>query len=287
VSADRSPASLTPKTNDPIIKEESLRRIILIATAVGVLVAAGAAYAVTQINTYTATVKFTSKAAGTAKKPVPVGYTLDIAASGTGGNRTAILTDLKTKIYGLAVDQKDFPTCSLNAIANAKNDTICPKGALVASGYIHAEVGSPTDFTAAAAPCDPALDVWNSGPGKLTYFFVDNAAHNCKALGLVTGSTGPYPSTVKTQGKFLVSDTPIPSFVGRPLGLAGSLLLEHLVFTHQSKKVKGKTVHSLVSVACQGKKRPYSESFTANLPDPSTGTGGVTQTATVSHTATC
>jgi hypothetical protein len=264
-----------------------LRRIVLIATTVGVLVAASAAYAVTQINTYTATVKVTSKAAGTPKKPAPVGYTLDIAAAGTHGNRTAILQDLKTKIYGLAVDQKDFPTCSLNAIANAKNDTICPKGALVASGYIHAEVGDPKNFTTAATPCNPALDVWNSGPGKLTYFFVDNAAHNCNGLGLKTGSTGPYPSTVKTQGKWLVSDTPIPSFVGRPLGLAGSLVLEHLVFTHQSKKVNGKTVQSLVSVGCQGNKRPYSQSFTANLPDPATGTGGITQTSTVSHTAPC
>jgi hypothetical protein len=264
-----------------------LRRIVLIATAVGVLGAASAAYAVTQINTYTATVKFTSKSAGTAKKPVPIGYTLDITASGTNGNRTAILQDLKTKIYGLAIDQKDFPTCSLNAIANAKSDAGCPKGALVASGYIHAEVGNPKDFTTAATPCNPALDVWNSGAGKLTYFFVDTPAHNCNGLGLKTGSTGPYPSTIKTQGKFLISDTPIPSFVGRPLGLAGSLLVEHLVFTHQSKKVKGKTVQSLTTVGCQGTKRPYSETLTANLPDPTTGLGGTTQTATVSHTAPC
>jgi hypothetical protein len=264
-----------------------LRRIAMIATAVGVLVAAGAAYAASQINTYTASAKFTAKAPGTAKKPVPIGYTLTLGATGTNGNRTAILQDVKTKIYGLAVDQKDFPTCSLNAIANAKNDTVCPKGALVASGYIHAEVGNPKNFTQAAAPCNPALDVWNSGPGKLTYFFVDTPAHNCNALGLKTGSTGPYPSTIKTQGKFLVSDTPIPTFIGRPLGLAGSLLLEHLVFTHQSKKVKGKTVQSLVSVGCQGKKRPYSVSFTANLPDPTTGQGGITQTATVSGTAPC
>ena len=264
-----------------------MRRIVLIATTVGVLVAAGAAYAVTQINTYTATVKVTSKAAGTAKKPAPIGYTLDLGANGTNGNRTAILEEIDTKIYGLAVDQKDFPTCSLTAIANAKNDTICPKGALVASGYIHAEVGNPKDFTTAATPCDPALDLWNSGKGKMTFFFVDTPAHNCNGLGLKTGSTGPYPATVKTHGKYLDLDTPIPAFIGRPLGLAGSLQVEHLVFTHQSKKVKGKTVQSLASVACLGKKRPYSVSFTANLPDPATGLGGTTQTATVSHTAPC
>jgi hypothetical protein len=257
-----------------------LRRIVLIATAVGMLVAASAAYAA--INTYTASVSFSSKAAGKPAKPAPIGYTLNLSASGTNGNRTAILTDIKTKLYGLVADQKDFPTCSLNAIATAKNDTGCPKGALVGSGYITAEVGSPTNFTTPAAPCDPALDVWNSGAGKLTFFFVDTPAHNCNALGLKTGSTGPYPATVTKSGKWMVIDVPIPSFIGRPLGLAGSLETEHLVFTHQSKKVKGKTVYSLASVACQGKKRPYSVSFTANLP-----TTNQTESATKSGTGAC
>lgn len=263
-----------------------MRRIALIAVAVGMLVAAGAAYAATQINTYTANLSFTSKAAGTAKKAAPLGYTENLTAKGTGGNRTAILEDITTKIYGLSADQKDFPTCALSTISAAGNDTSCPKGALVGTGWITAAVGSPKDFKASAAPCDPGLDVWNSGAGKLTFFFVDTPAHNCNALGLKTGSTGPYPATVKTAGKYMVINVPIPSFINRPLGLAGSLETEHLVFTHQSKKVKGKTVSSLASVACQGAKRPYSVTFSANLPGP-TGTGGVTQSKTVSGTGPC
>ncbi len=263
-----------------------MRRIALIAVAVGMLIAAGAAYAATQINTYSAKLSFTSKKAGTAKKPAALGYTENLTAMGTNGNRTAILEDITTKIYGLTADQKDFPKCSLNAIAAAKNDTVCPKGALVGSGYITAEVGSPTNFKAPAAPCDPALDVWNSGPGKLTFFFVDTTAHNCNALGLKTGDTGPYPATVKKAGKYMVINVPIPSFINRPLGLAGSLKTEHLVFKHQAKKVKGKRMQSLASVACQGKKRPYSVTFKANLPGP-TGTGGVTQSHTVKASAAC
>ncbi len=262
-----------------------MRRLVLIATAVGVLVAAAAAYAAAPINTYTASAAFTSKAAGTAKKPAPIGYTLNLTASGTNGNRTAILQNIKIRIYGLTANQKAFPTCSLSKIANAKTDSFCPKRALVAKGWIDAEVGSPTNFKIPAAPCDPGLDVWNSGAGKLTFFFVDTPAHNCNALGLKTGSTGPYPATV-SGGRFLTLNQPIPAFVGRPLGLAGSLEKVHLVFTHQSTKVKGKTVQSLASVACQGKKRPYSVSFTANLPGP-TGTGGVIQTGTVSSSAPC
>jgi hypothetical protein len=262
-----------------------LRRLILIATAMGVLVVAGAAYAA--INSYTAKVTFTSKAAGTAKKPVPIGFTEQYTATGTVNPvRSALLHDIDTKIYGLAVDQKDFPTCALNTIASAKSDAGCPKGALIATGYIHATVGSLTNFTAAGSPCNPGLDVWNSGAGKVTFFFVDTPAHNCNALGLKTGSTGPYPGTVKTVGKYLVMNTPIPKFIYEPVGLAGSLNLEHLVYTHQSKKVGGKTVQSLASVACSGGKRPYSVSFTAQQPN-SSGTGGTTETKTVSGSAPC
>jgi hypothetical protein len=260
-----------------------LRRIALIAVAVGMLIAAGAAYAATQINTYSATLKFSSKAAGTAHKPAPVGYTQDIKASGTGGNRTAVLEDIKTTIYGLKADGKDFPTCTLAQIAAAKNDTGCPKGAMAATGYITAAVGAKNNFAQAGAPCDPLLHVWNSGQGKLTFFFVDTPTHQCLGGALKTGSTGPYPATYKTQGKNLVVDVPVPSYIDFPApGLAGSLESEHLVWAKTTKKVHGKTVAMTASIGCQGKKRPYSTQFTANLP-----TTGQTQTSTVKGSAAC
>lgn len=258
-----------------------MRRIVLIATALGVLVAAGAAYAA--INTYSATLKFTSKKPGTASKPVRVGYTQDIKASGTSGNRTAVLLDIKTTIYGLKMDGKDFPTCSLNKIAAAKTDAGCPKGAEMATGYITASVGSATNFTAAGSACDPLLDVWNGGQGKLTFFFVDTPTHQCLDGALKTGSTGPYPSTYKTSGKNLVVDVPVPSYVSFPLpGVAGSLETEHLVW---KSATKGKHM-SLASVACKGNKRPYSTAFKATLPS-SSGGAATTESKTVSATAPC
>lgn len=258
-----------------------MRRIVLIATALGVLVAASAAYAA--INSYTAKITFTSKKPGTAAKPVPTGYTENLTASGTNGNRTAVLLDIKTTIYGLKADGKDFPTCTLTQIANAKNDTVCPKGAEVATGWITASVGSATNFTAAGTACDPDLDVWNSGQGKLTFFFVDTPTHQCLGGALTTGSTGPYPATYKTVGKNLVVDVPVPNYVSFPLpGVAGSLETEHLVWKSTTKKVHGKTVASIASVACSGKKRPYSVAFKANLPTTST-----TETKTVSGSAPC
>lgn len=264
-----------------------MRRIVLIATALVALVAAGAAYAA--INTYSAKYTFSPSKSGTAAKPAPTGWTENLTATGTNGNRTAVLLDIKNKIYGMTMDQKDFPTCSMAKIAAAKNDTVCPKGAKMATGYITAALGNEGNFSSSQGTiaCDPSLDVWNSGPGKLTFFFVETAAHNCNAAGLKTGSTGPYLGTVSKQGKFMVVNTQIPGFVDFPIaGVAGSLQSEHLVWTHQSKTVKGKTVYTLASVGCQGKKRPYSTTFVATLPNPGS-TSGPKETDTVSGTAPC
>jgi hypothetical protein len=256
------------------------KSLVIVATAVVALIAAASAFAA--INTYTAKVKVSPTKAGTKAKPVAIGYTEDITASGTNGNRTALLEDIKTTMSGAKLTLKGVPTCSLDSIAAAKNDTGCPKGALLAQGYIHAVVGSATDFKANAAPCNPGLDVWNSGGGKLTFFFVDTAAHNCDALGLKTGSTGPYPATYKQQGNKVVQDTPIPSFVNRPLGLAGSLEVEHLVWKNLKTKVNGKNVGILQSTGCTGGKRDYAVSLKATLPTTNT-----TETKVVSGKAPC
>ena len=261
-----------------------MRRIVLIATALGVLVAAASAYAA--INTYSASLGFTTKKAGSASKPMPLGYTQDIKASGTNGNRTAILLDLKTKIYGVTADGKDFPTCSLKKIAAAggNGDSVCPKGAEVATGYITAVLGGQTDFKSAGAACDPLLDVWNSGQGKLTYFFVDTATHQCLQGSLTTGKTGPWSVTYKQQGKYLVIDVPLPKYVDFPLtGLAGSLETLHLNWLKVTKKVKGKTVAAIASVGCQHGKRPYSMTFTSTLPTAGPGE----EVDTVSQSAPC
>jgi len=263
-----------------------LRRItVMAAIGVALLITAASAYAA--INTYSAKLGFTTKQAGTPKKPVAIGYKEDFNAAGTGGNRTALIDDIKTTIYGMKVNTKGLPTCSLDSIAGATNDFGCPKGALLASGYITAVVGSPTNFKPAPADptafnCSPTLDVWNSGGGKLTYFFVETATHKCGPLK--TGSTGPWAATVKQHGKNLVFDTPVPSTVNRPAGgaLAGSLETEHLVWVKSGKTTKGKKVNILTSVGCQKGKRPWSVKFTATLP-----TNNTTESKTVSSKAPC
>jgi hypothetical protein len=265
-----------------------LKKIVLIATAVGMLVAAGAAYAT--LNTYSATLKFSPKAAGTPAKPAPVSYTQDYKASNAiAGNRTGVLTDITTKIYGLKADGKDFPTCSAAKISAAGDDTKCPKGALVATGSITATVGAATDFTKPGQACDPLLHVWNGGQGKLSFFFVDQAPnHLCLNGNLKTGQVGPYPATYKNQGKYLVVDVPVPHYVSFPApGVAGSLQTEHLNWLKVTKKVKGKTVAASASIGCLKGKRPYTVTFKANLPDTTTGAAGPTETTTVAGSAPC
>ena len=69
-------------------------------------------------------------------------------------------------------------------------------------------------------------------------------------------------------------------------GVAGSLETEHLTWLKLTKKVKGKTVAATASVACLKGKRPYSTTFTANLPT-STGAPGPNETDTVKGSAPC
>jgi hypothetical protein len=252
---------------------------VLIAAALGCLVAAGAAYAA--LNTYSASLAFKSKKAGTPAKPVAANFTQDIKASGIAPNRTAVLTDIKTTIYGLKANgAKPFASCSLVSIKNAHSDTGCPKAAMVATGAITASIGSASDFTAAGAPCTPLLHVWNSGQGKMTFFFVDQApSHLCVGTTIKTGDVGPYPATYKNVGKNFVLDVPVPGYVSFPLGpgaVAGSLETEHLVFKSQTKNGK----MSLESVGCKGNKRPWSMTFQATR-------SGQSETKTVSGSSPC
>jgi hypothetical protein len=256
-----------------------LRRLVVIATALAVLVGAVTAYAATTgLNTYTASLKFSPNKAGTKAAPAAIGFTETYVANGTNGNRTAPLTDIKTVLYGGTSNAKGFPTCSESKIANAKSDAGCPKGALIATGSITALLG-PENIQSSAAPtvpCSPLLHVWNAGQGKVVFFFVVTGSHTCGPI--TTGSVSPFAGTVKTVGKNLVLNTPIPNGVSFPItGVEGSLTGETLHYLKLTKTVNGKTVAYQASTGCKGGKRPYSVTFTA---EPSEGAAPVSQTVT-------
>jgi hypothetical protein len=263
-----------------------LRRIVVIGTALVVLLAAVSAYAATGgLNTYGAKIKFSPNKAGSGKAPAAIAFTEQYVAGGNNGNRTAPLTNIKTTIYGLTVNAKGAPTCSATQIANAHSDTACPKGALVATGAITAILGPLADPSASdpnQIPCNPLLHAWNGGGGKLVFFFVDQApSHTCGPIQ--TGAVPPFVGSIKTVGKNLVQNTPIPSYVSFPItGVEGSLTSETLHFLKGTHKVNGKTVAFNNSVACKKGKRPYSVTFTAE-----SAPGAAPESGTVTGTQKC
>jgi hypothetical protein len=255
-----------------------MRRIVVISTALAVLAAGGVALAA--IASYGIHFTFSGQK-GTPSKPKPISFTQHLSASGTNGNRTATLLDIKTKMYGIVADGKHFPTCSLAKIAAAKKDTSCSPKALVATGAITAVVGSSTNFKIPGAACNPLLHVWNGGQGKLVFFFVDAPGHLCLGGALTTGAVGPYAGHYSVQGKYLVTDVPIPTYVDFPApGLVGSLMTEDLTYSKNTVKVGGKTYAANASIGCKNGKRPYSVTFKATQ-------GGKTETKTVSAKASC
>jgi hypothetical protein len=271
-----------------------LRRIVISVTAVVVLAAAATAIAA-GFNTYTATMSFSPGKAGSASKPVPTSVKENLTATGTNGNRAAPLTDLKSTVFGLKFDPAAVKAkCSFATVSASSNDAKCPKGALVATADVHALLGPASDPTSGAKgviDCKPGLRVWNSGGGKLTFFFWSDtnptSAHYCG--GVPTGSTPPYPGTIKNSGKNLVIDVPLPSYVSsKVLGgpTWGSLVKETITWKKISSTTKGKT-HSFVSaVGCSHGKRAWQQKFTADFTNP-TDTGGTVQSFTATGSAKC
>lgn len=265
-----------------------MRRLVVIATALAVLVGAVTAYAATSgLNTYTAKIGFSPNKAGSGKAPSAIGFTEKYTATGNNGNRTAPLTDIKTVVFGAVSNGKSFPTCSFAKISANKSDAECPKGAEIASGAITAILGPEADTSTSAPgqlPCNPLLHVWNAGQGKVVFFFVDQPPnHECANGAITTGTVGPYTGSVKTVGKNLVLDTPIPSYVSFPLGgVEGSLTSLTLHYLKLSKTVNGKSVAYSASTACKAGKRPYSVTFTAE-----SAPGAAPQSSTVTGTQKC
>jgi hypothetical protein len=268
---------------------------MIIVTAVAALGLAVAADAAAPLNTYTSSLRFTGNPAGSALKPRNLAVTAAFTMGGTGGNRTAPVSDIKATIYGLVSYGQFFPMCSLTKIADAKNDNVCPPGALVASGTVAATVGPTDDQSAGASgqlPCDPIVHVWNAGLGKLVFFLVEDATHQCANGAITTGSVPPWPGTgnlagstgtLNSLGKWLVVDVPIPNYVDYPIsGIEASIESIRLTFSHAIKHDShGATYEFIGAVGCQHGQRPWNVAITAAEP------GGTPVTQTQAGTQRC
>jgi hypothetical protein len=245
-----------------------------------VLVTAAGAYAATMLNTYTGSLTFHSSKPGTPAKPSPASFReLFSATNVSAGLDAAPLIDIKLKMYGMRVDWKDFPTCSL-AQVTAHYGATCPAKSLVSSGPITAILGPPNLAPQNTINCNPLLEVWNAGGGKVVELTTISPSLTCG--GLQTGAAAPYVVTFSQSGNWLLQDAPLPADVSTNagnLGLYSSITQNDLTWG-ATRRVKGKTVSFLSSIGCMHGKRPYSMRFTAT-------NGSVTETKSISSTGTC
>ena len=261
-----------------------MRRKIIIITALCTLVGATAAYAAGASNTYGGTAMTFSKGVGSKSKPAGLSFKQTLAAKNSNpALAAAVLTNIKVKIYGLVSNAKSFPTCSPTKMVTLKSDSFCPKASKFATGKVNALLGDPSLALSSRTPCNPNLDVFNGGKGKLWFFFTTSSPLQC--AGLTTGATAPYPGTVTQQGKYQVTNIPLPADISTRVAnqpnFYGSLIHETLNWAKVSTKVKGKTVFNNVSVGCLKGKRPWTITYT------STTNGTDRQTSTVSGSSKC
>lgn len=247
-----------------------MRRKIIAITALVCLVAAGAAYGATAFNTYKANYAFHGKA-GSKKKPAPIGVHLTYtAANANHSDRAWPLVDIKSGWQNVKVNWKAFPTCKASQMANASAgyNKACPKGSLVATGIVKSVIGPAGNMSNNAIgvfPCKLTLDVYNSGRGVLTYFFVIAKYGDCGALQ--TGAAAPYTAKTSMSRGMLVENVPLPADVstaaGGISGFYGSLEYESLTFKKMVRKYHGKKVPFLASTGCVKHKRNWWVKFTA------------------------
>jgi len=257
--------------------------LIAIAALAVALIVTSVAYAAT-LNTYTATISGKTSA-GTPANPGAFNFREQLTAANTTPNmRAGVLKDITLKVSGVKTNYKDFKTvCTAAQIAAAQNDAGCPHAALVASGSIKSVLGDKTlQVSSKDVACDPNLDVWNGGNGKLVFFFVITATHACS--GLQTGAAAPYVGTIKQVGNSIVQDTPLPADVSTNagnVGLYGSLEMETLNWSKLTTKVGGKTVPFIQSTSCTAHSRPFTVTFKA------TDATGAVSTETIPGKAAC
>jgi hypothetical protein len=260
-----------------------LRRKIISLTALFALVGATAAYAALN-NNYAGTNMTFSKGVGSKSKPVGISFRQTLQAKNTDPSKAAaVLVHIRVKMYGLVSNGGPFPTCSPSKMVALKSDKFCPRKSKFAAGLVNSLLGDPSLSLANRVKCNPNLDVFNGGKGKLTFFFTTSSAIQC--AGLTTGQTAPYPGTIKQQGKYQVTDIPLPSDISTRVAnqpnFYGSLIKESLNWFKISTKVHGKTVFNNVSVGCLKGKRPWSVTYTA------TTNGTDRETQTVKGSAKC
>ncbi|MGH2908164.1 MAG: hypothetical protein ACRDK8_02565 [Solirubrobacteraceae bacterium] len=241
-----------------------MKRLTLgIVTAIAMLIAAGSALAA--IDTYSGGYGFHGKS-GSKSKPAALNFTQHFALKAANpGSLTGIVSKVTTEISGVRVNTTGFPTCSATKVNNWKKSSyasVCNKRALVASGSIKAQLGTASNFTPQGLNCDPTLNVWNAGRGKLTFFFETTSSHQCLGGQITTGQTPAFTARYRQKGNNLLVTIPVPRAVTHIGPYLASVNTEYLRW----RSTTSNGHRDITSTGCHGK-RHFSYTFSATAPN--------------------
>jgi hypothetical protein len=220
-----------------------VRRIALLAVAVGALAAAATAWAVTNTVTYTVTLKKATSGKPTAKKPIRVAYNavlkIDSDPSGSQPDTAPV-----TSIYfpkQIKQNSKLLPGCSVSDIDGQPTFPSKCNKAQVGSGTASALAGSPGSPASNSVKEDLNVKFYNGKAGKQILLVLNSAPTAPVAItnrvvpGDLAGGTGNFGYRV---------DFKIPEDLQNQLGLSIALTDFKVAITNKAFKVKkhGKTV---------------------------------------------
>jgi hypothetical protein len=146
-----------------------MRKKILLATLMiaSLLVPATSAFAA---NDYTTSAATNPAAKGTAAKHVAVGAKLAFSVRDTEGKRPKSMEKLTITMPGIVTNGGKFKACSAAKITQAGNDSDCPRGSLVGTGFARNIAGNRASFDDQSIRCYLTLRLHNSGANKFALF---------------------------------------------------------------------------------------------------------------------
>jgi hypothetical protein len=179
---------------------------------------------------------------GTTKKPKAIAVNLSFSVRDTEGGRPLSMQQFTAAFDGVRVNTNAFKKCSATAITQAKTDSKCPKGSLVATGFARNLAGDRNNRADRSISCYLSLRLHNSGNNKMALFVKgDPQAAGDKSCPIDLATAIPISVVRNSRGASL--RLTIPESLKHPLAtLTNSVVEMNLKVKRMTTKVKGKTI---------------------------------------------
>jgi hypothetical protein len=223
-------------------------------TVLAVLGLSAAVYA--QTNQYSLDGKVPS--GGTKKKPKAGGFTFNFQIKDPAGNVPAVVKTYKFVIGGSKVNTAVVKaTCSAAKINAAGSDDSCPRGAVVGTGSIRAEIGTAGQPWDGTTKCDLTLTAYNGGPNKVALFLDGTDTARCVAP-ISQAIDAKWTNTSAGAGLSFS----VPEELRHQLGLDVAVVDVKSTWKKLTGQKAGKKIGYFETTGCKGK-RVASVTFTA------------------------